>query len=211
LQEELENMLGSGNDRNASHGGDKDNVDADAHPNNSDKKDKKRTARGDRKKTSNTVASRPGRRLGPLEDARSKNSPLSWSRTNNPANGRRGPLIHTQSQKTYLPISLAARAIARERAVNNKVIVKKLMEQEQLCAKKKCNWAVYQKSKAALKKTAKSASHLVTGTGKIAKKMGKVGMIIGKRGVKASVATATLDPRILKEALKIWVAGNKKR
>jgi len=103
LQEELENMLGSGNDRNASHGGDKDNVDADAHPNNSDKKDKKRTARGDRKKTSNTVASRPGRRLGPLEDARSKNSPLSWSRTNNPANGRRGPLIRTPSRKCIFP------------------------------------------------------------------------------------------------------------
>jgi len=45
--------------------------------------------------------------------------------------------------KVYLSTSLAARAITRERADDNKVIVKKLVEQEQLCAKRNATgWSI---------------------------------------------------------------------
>lgn len=49
LREELENMLGPGNDRDASHGG--GNVDVDAHRNDGGKKDKKKKKQGEKEKT----------------------------------------------------------------------------------------------------------------------------------------------------------------
>eukprot|EP00536_Pseudo-nitzschia_multiseries_P010346 jgi/Psemu1/289051/fgenesh1_pg.311_\ len=112
--------------------------------------------------------------------------------------------------QVYLPVSRTAAASARERGANDEDIVKKIVQQEEMRAEKKRNRTVYRKSKAALKKTAKTtATGLVNGTGKIAVKTGKVGMKLGNRAVKAGVATATLDPRMMKEALKI--RGNKKR
>jgi len=112
--------------------------------------------------------------------------------------------------EVYLPISKTAAASARERGANDEDIVKKIIKQEKIRAEKKRNRTVYRKSKDALKTTAKTtASGLVNGTGRIAVKTGKVGMRIGNRAVKAGVATATLDPRMMKEALRI--RGKKKR
>jgi len=181
------------------------------HPNNSDKKDKKKNSKGKKKKPIEYRGLETWTPAGAIKGRSLKESAIELVWNEQSRQWEEGTFDPYAISKVYLPISLAARAIARERAVDDEVIVKKLMEQEQLRAEKKRNRTVYRKSKAALKKTAKSASHLVTETGKIAKKTGKVGMIIGKRGVKAGVATATLDPRMLKEALKIRVAGNKKR
>ena len=209
LREELENMLGPGNDRDASHGG--GNVDVDAHRNDGGKKDKKKKSKGKKKKPIEYRGLETWTPDGAIKGRSLKESAIELVWNEQSRQWEEGTFDPYAISKVYIPISLAARAIARERAVSDEVIVKKLMEQELLRAEKKRNRTVYRKSKAALKKTAKSASTLVTGTGKIAMKTGKVGMIIGKRGVKAGVATATLDPRMLKEALKIRVAGNKKR
>jgi len=111
-----------------------------------------------------------------------------------------------------MPVALTATLAARERAIGDETIVQKLKEQEELRAIKKKNRNVYKKSKAVLKKTAKNTGlGLVHGTNKIVSTTGKVGKKLGKRGVKAGVATATLDPRMMKEALKFRVTGNKKR
>jgi len=103
LQEELENMLGSGNDRNASHGGDKDNVDADAHPNNSDKKDKKKNSKGKKKKPIEYRGLETWTPAGAIKGRSLKESAIELVWNEQSANGRRGPLIRTPSRKCIFP------------------------------------------------------------------------------------------------------------
>ena len=106
----------------------------------------------------------------------------------------------------YLSVSEVAINVAKERGQNDADTVQKLIELEAIRKEKKRNRSRYGKSKAVLRKTAKTTGKgLVSGTGKIVSKTGKVGKKLGKRGVKAGVATATLDPRMMKEALKVRI------
>jgi len=112
----------------------------------------------------------------------------------------------------YQPVARTALSAAQGRAAADAKMVKKLNDQEEARAEKKLHRGVYHKSKAVFKKTAKTTGKgLVQGTGKLVTQTGKVGMTIGKRGVKAGLATATLDPRMMKEALKVRMTGKKKR
>jgi len=114
--------------------------------------------------------------------------------------------------EVYRPVAKTALAAAHERALGDMKMVKKLMDQEEARAEKKRNRGSLLKSKSAIKKGARSAGKgLVQGTGKMVHGTGKVGKTIGKRGIKAVVATATLDPRMMKEAAKVRIHGKKKR
>ena len=85
----------------------------------------------------------------------------------------------------YLPVSEVAINVAKERGQNDADTVQKLIELEAIRKEKKRNRSRYGKSKAVLRKTAKTTGKgLVSGTGKIVSKTGKVGKKLGKRGVK---------------------------
>jgi hypothetical protein len=108
----------------------------------------------------------------------------------------------------YRPVAKIALAAARERAMIDEKMVKKLSDQEDARAEKKRSRNILHKSKLVIKRT---ATKTVQGAGKVLAETGKGAVKIGKRGVKAGVATATLDPRMMKEALKVRMHGKKKR
>jgi hypothetical protein len=108
----------------------------------------------------------------------------------------------------YKPVAKMALKNAQERALADEKMVKRLEEQEN----KKHKRTVFHKSKAAMKKTAKNTRKAVGhAAGKVISETGKGGMKIGKRATKALVATATLDPKMMKEAVKVRIHGKKKR
>jgi len=111
--------------------------------------------------------------------------------------------------EVYVPISRTAIAAARERAIADEQLVKKLIEQEEQRAEKKRHKTMYRKSKAALSRTSKTGKDIVSVTRDLVSKTSEVGSKIGKRTARAGVAAATLDPRMMKEALR--VTGRKKK
>lgn len=110
-------------------------------------------------------------------------------------------------RKVYVAVSQTAAAAALERGKSDAAIVKRLKELEALEAEKKRRRRLLGKSKALVKKSVKLTGRGVKQTGKImqktTKKTTKLAKDMTKRGVKAGVATATLDPRMMKEALKV--------
>lgn len=110
-------------------------------------------------------------------------------------------------RNVYIAISQRALKTAQDRAFSDELIVKKMIEQERYKRMKKQQRKLLGKSKALVKKTAKVTTSGVVATtkfvGKTTKKTGKLALQAGKRTVKAGVATATLDPKMLKEAVKI--------
>ena len=107
----------------------------------------------------------------------------------------------------YKPIAKMALKNAQERALADEKMVKRLEEQEN----KKHKRTVFHKSKAAMKKTAKNTRKAVGhAAGKVISETGKGGIKIGKRATKALVATATLDPKMMKEAVKVRIQKKKR-
>jgi len=104
----------------------------------------------------------------------------------------------------YMPVAKIALNAAQERAIADEKMVKRLAQQE----KKKKAKSGFQKSRSAIRKAAKSTGKVA---GKVIAETGKSTVKIGKRSGKALVATATLDPKMMKEAVKIRVHGKKKR
>jgi predicted transcriptional regulator len=106
-----------------------------------------------------------------------------------------------------LAVSQTAAAAALERGKSDAAIVKRLQELEAIEKEKKRRRRLLGKSKALVKKSVKMTGRGVTQTGKLmrktTKKTTKVAKEVTKRGVKAGVATATLDSRMMKEALKV--------
>lgn len=114
--------------------------------------------------------------------------------------------------EVYIPVSRTALAAARERAIADEKMVRKLNAQEAARAEKKRNRGVMkQATHAVKKKTANAGKGLVQGAGKVLTETGKGAMKIGKRAGRAGLATATLDPKMMKEALKVRAHGKKKR
>jgi hypothetical protein len=114
--------------------------------------------------------------------------------------------------EVYRPVAKIALVAAHDRALADEKMVKKLSDQEETRAEKKRSRNILHKSKAVIKRTAtKTGKGLVQGAGKVLTETSKGAVKIGKRGMKAGVATATLDPRMMKEALKVRVHGKKKR
>ncbi|KAG7371232.1 hypothetical protein IV203_019802 [Nitzschia inconspicua] len=110
-------------------------------------------------------------------------------------------------RNVYIAVSQTAAAAALERGKSDEAIVKRLKELEALEAEKKRRRRLLGKSKALVKKSVQLTGRGVKQTGKImqktTKKTTKLAKDVTKRGVKAGVATATLDPRMMKEALKV--------
>jgi hypothetical protein len=110
-------------------------------------------------------------------------------------------------RRVYLAVSQTAAAAALERGKSDAAIVKRLQELEAIEKEKKRRRRLLGKSKALVKKSVKMTGRGVTQTGKLmrktTKKTTKVAKEVTKRGVKAGVATATLDSRMMKEALKV--------
>jgi len=110
--------------------------------------------------------------------------------------------------EVYIPVSKIALKNAQERAVADQKMVKRLQDQEN----KKKNRKGFSKSRSAIKKATKGAGKAVGhAAGKVLAETGKSAVKIGKRSGKALVATATLDPKMMKEAVKVRMHGKKKR
>ncbi|KAL3936545.1 MAG: hypothetical protein SGBAC_008160 [Bacillariaceae sp.] len=107
----------------------------------------------------------------------------------------------------YVEIAKGSQLSAQDRAFSDELIAKRIREQEIARQEKKQKRKLYGKSKALVKKTAKATTGGVMKTtklvGKTTKMTGKVALETTKRTVKAGVATATLDGRMLKEAVTI--------
>lgn len=107
----------------------------------------------------------------------------------------------------YVEIAKGSQLSAQDRAFADELIAKRIREQEIVRQEKKQKRKLYGKSKALVKKTAKATTGGVMKTtklvGKTTKMTGKVALETTKRTVKAGVATATLDGRMLKEAVTI--------
>mmetsp|Transcript_17218 Transcript_17218/g.41831 ORF Transcript_17218/g.41831 Transcript_17218/m.41831 type:complete len:643 (+) Transcript_17218:440-2368(+) len=107
----------------------------------------------------------------------------------------------------YVPVSETALQAAYERGKNDALIVQKLLEMDRLAAEKKKRRKFLGKSKALVKKSVKLTGKSVQQTGKLMKKTTKVTTKVAKeatkRSLKAGIATATLDPRMMKEAMKV--------
>jgi len=107
----------------------------------------------------------------------------------------------------YVEITKNSHVSARDRAFSDELIAKRIREQEIVKQVKKQKRKLLGKSKALVKKTAKVTTDGVIKTtklvGKTTKMTGKVALETTKRTVKAGVATATLDGRMLKEAVTI--------
>mmetsp|Transcript_16842 Transcript_16842/g.41032 ORF Transcript_16842/g.41032 Transcript_16842/m.41032 type:complete len:445 (+) Transcript_16842:122-1456(+) len=107
----------------------------------------------------------------------------------------------------YVEIAKGSQLSAQDRAFSDELIAKRIREQEIARQEKKQKRKLLGKSKALVKKTAKATSGGVMKTtklvGKTTKMTGKVALATTKRTVKAGVATATLDGRMLKEAMTI--------
>jgi len=106
--------------------------------------------------------------------------------------------------KVYIPVAKEALKAAHDRALADQKMVKRLAEQEN----KKKNRNAFRKSTAVIKKAAKGTSKV---GGKVFTGTGKAAVKIGKRSGKALVATATLDSKMMKEAVKVRIHGKKKR
>jgi hypothetical protein len=110
-------------------------------------------------------------------------------------------------RNVYLSVSQTAAVAAQERGKNDAEIVKRLKELEALEVEKKRRRRLLGKSKDLVKQSVKLTGRGVKQTGKImqktTKKTTKLAKDVTKRGVKAGVATATLDSRMMKEALKV--------
>lgn len=110
-------------------------------------------------------------------------------------------------RSVYETISKGAGMSAQDRAFSDELIVKRMREQEEARRLKKRRRKLLGKSKALVKKTAKVTTGGVVGAtkfvGKTTKKTGKVALNVGKRTSNAVIATATLDRKMLKEAVKI--------
>lgn len=110
--------------------------------------------------------------------------------------------------EVYIPVSKIALKAAHERAIADQKMVKRLQEQEN----KKKNRTGFRKSRSAIRKATKGAGKAVgQAAGKVLTETGKSAVKIGKRSGKALVATATLDPKMMKEAVKVRMHGKKKR
>jgi hypothetical protein len=112
-------------------------------------------------------------------------------------------------RNVYLSVSQTAAAAALERGKSDAEIVKRLKELEAMELEKKRRRRLLGKSKDLVKQSVKLTGRGVKQTGKIVqkttKKTTKLAKDVTKRGVKAGVATATLDPRMMKEALKVSI------
>jgi hypothetical protein len=110
-------------------------------------------------------------------------------------------------RNVYITISKGAQSTAQERAFADELIAKRIREQDQARKEKKQNRKLLGKSKALVKRTAKVTTGGVVKTtklvGKTTKMTGKVALETTKRTVKAGVATATLDKKMLREAVTI--------
>jgi hypothetical protein len=110
-------------------------------------------------------------------------------------------------RSVYVAVSQTALAAAHERGKSDAAIVERLQELEAAEKEKKKRRRLIGKSKALVKKSVKLTGKGVKQTGKLmqktTKKSTKLAKEVTKRGVKAGVATATLDPRMMKEALKV--------
>lgn len=110
-------------------------------------------------------------------------------------------------RNVYVEIAKGAQLSAQDRAFSDELIAKRIREQEIARQEKKQKRKLLGKSKALVKKTAKATTGGVMKTtklvGKTTKMTGKVALETTKRTVKAGVATATLDGRMLKEAMTI--------
>jgi hypothetical protein len=107
----------------------------------------------------------------------------------------------------YASISKGSQMSAQDRAFSDELIAKRIREQEVAKQEKKQKRKLLGKSKDLVKKTAKATRGGVVNTtklvGKTTKLTGKVALETTKRTVKAGVATATLDRKMLKEALNV--------
>lgn len=110
-------------------------------------------------------------------------------------------------REVYVAVSETAQRAAYERGKNDALIVQKLLEMDRLAAEKKKRRKILGRSKALVKKSVKMTGRGVQQTGKLMKKTTKVTTKVAKeatkRSLKAGMATATLDPRMMKEALKM--------
>jgi hypothetical protein len=110
-------------------------------------------------------------------------------------------------RSVYVAVSQTALAAAHERGKSDAAIVGRLKELEALEKEKKKRRRLIGKSKALVKKSVKLTGMGVKQTGKLmqktTKKSTKLAKEVTKRSMKAGVATATLDPRMMKEALKV--------
>ncbi|CAJ1958362.1 unnamed protein product [Cylindrotheca closterium] len=107
----------------------------------------------------------------------------------------------------YVEIAKGSQLSAQDRAFSDELIARRIREQEIARREKKQNRKLLGKSKALVKKTAKATTGGVMKTtklvGKTTKMTGRVALATTKRTVKAGVATATLDGKMLKEAVTI--------
>jgi uncharacterized ferredoxin-like protein len=107
----------------------------------------------------------------------------------------------------YFVISEEARTAAQNRGFSDELVAKRIREEDQKKLEKKQNLRLLGKSKRFVKNTAKVTTGGVRKTTKLVGKTtiltGKVAFETTKRTVKAGVATATLDGKMLKEAVTI--------
>lgn len=107
----------------------------------------------------------------------------------------------------YLAVSQTAQQAARDRGTSDALIVERLRQLEEAEAEKKRHRKILGKSKALFTKSVRMTGKGVKNTGRLMQKTTKATTKVAKeatkRSVKAGVATATLDPRMMKEALKL--------
>jgi len=108
-------------------------------------------------------------------------------------------------RESYLSISKGAQAAAEDRGFSDFLIAKRIREIEEEMAEKKRNRRLLGKSKDVAKKMVKKTAGGVVKTAKLGVKTtkltGKVALKTTKVATKTAVATATLDRKMLKEAI----------
>lgn len=115
-------------------------------------------------------------------------------------------------RESYQTVSKGAQATAQDRGFTDALIAKRIREMEELAKEKKRNRKLLSKTKHAVGKTVKNTAGGMAKTAKLAgkatKMTGKVALKTGKVATKTAVATATLDRKMLKEAI---IPSKKKR
>jgi hypothetical protein len=211
LQNELENMLLTNNNKGKVDDDDDDNdLDDDDDNGKENSNSNKRSSKQSRKKPIEYRGLEAWTPNGSAKVRMLKESAIELVWNEQSRQWEEGTFDDVRIRNVYITVTEMAVLISYNRGINDADIVQKLKEQEEIRREKKKNRNRYSKSKSVIRKTAKSTGMgLVSGTNKIVSTTGKVGKKLGKRGVRAGVATATLDPRMMKEELKVRI--NKRR
>ena len=102
-----------------------------------------------------------------------------------------------QIRVVYQKVSRGSQLAAEQRAFSDELIVKKILEEEELEQQLKRRQKLLQKSKALIGKSVKTTGKL---TGKVVMKTGKGVLKTTKIAGKSGLAVATLDPKALRDA-----------